>query len=77
MPKNKDPATGIIDGAVARNYKGRMEDFYRISAIPKANYSRWKNSPSNMKIEMLRRIDRTAHLTDEEIVGIVRGKKGK
>ena len=67
--------SNIIRAAIiSAGYHGRQADFCRIARIPMRTFSRRMENPDSLTIGELRRIDRTAHIEDGELIKLIRGK---
>ena len=58
----------------AAGYRDRQADFCRIACIARRTFARRIRDPDSITVGELRRIDRTAHLRDEEIIALIRGR---
>ena len=64
----------IIHAAMtAAGYRGRQADFCRIVCITPATFARRIRDPDSITLGELRRIDRTAHIEDRELIKLIRG----
>ena len=58
---------------VSAGYDGRQADFCRIACIPLRTFARRIRNPDTITVGELRRIDRTAHIDDRELIALIRG----
>lgn len=66
----------IIRAAMtAAGYQGKQKDFCRRACIAPATFTRRMQNPDSITVAELRRIDRTAHIRDEDLIRFIRGKK--
>jgi len=67
--------SAIIRAAlVAAGYNRRTADFCRIVRIPLRTFARRMEDPDTLTLGELRRIDRTAHISDDQLIKLIRGK---
>lgn len=74
MKKNKDPAVDMIEGARRRAGYRTAEEFCEAACITLPTYNRRKKDITGMTIGELRRIARTAALSREDIIAVIRGE---
>ena len=65
----------IRSAMVSAGFEGRQRDFCRVTCIAPATFTRRMQNPDSITVAELRRIDRTAHIEDKELLKLIRGKK--
>lgn len=67
-------STIIRAAMITAGYDGRQADFCRIARIPLRTFYRRIRDPDSLTVGELRRIDRTAHIEDNDLLNLIRGK---